>query len=102
MFLTTHDMSVADELCDRVAFIVDGRIARIDSPRDLKLQYGERAVRVEYESDGVVEHQDFPIDRLVDNEAFRRLLRERNVQTIHSREASLADVFIRVTGRELA
>jgi fluoroquinolone transport system ATP-binding protein len=32
VFLTTHDMAAADELCDRVAFIVDGRIAGIDSP----------------------------------------------------------------------
>ncbi len=102
VFLTTHDMSVADELCDRVAFIVEGRIARIDSPRELKLQHGERAVRVEYKSDGIITHEDFPLDGLADNGAFHRLLRERDVQTIHSREASLADVFIKVTGRELA
>lgn len=52
VFLTTHDMSVADELCDRVAFIVDGRIALIDSPRALKLKYGTANVRVEYEENG--------------------------------------------------
>jgi fluoroquinolone transport system ATP-binding protein len=40
VFLTTHDMSLADELCDRVALIVDGRIQVIASPRDLKLRYG--------------------------------------------------------------
>ncbi len=101
VFLTTHDMSVADELCDRLAFIVDGRIVRIDSPRELKLQHGERAVRIEYESKDGIEHQDFPLDGLAENDAFRRLLRERDVQTIHSREASLAEVFIQVTGREL-
>lgn len=32
IFLTTHNMSIADELCDRVAFIVDGKIALIDFP----------------------------------------------------------------------
>ncbi len=101
VFLTTHDMSVADELCDRVAFIVGGRIVRIDSPRELKLQHGERAVRVEYASNGRIEHEDFPLDGLAENNGFHRLLSERDVQTIHSREASLADVFIRVTGREL-
>ena len=52
VFLTTHDMAAADELCDRVAFIVDGHIACIDSPRALKLQHGERTVRVEYDSGG--------------------------------------------------
>ena len=43
----------------------------------------------------------FRSDGLAGNDAFLGLLRERNVQTIHSREATLADVFIRVTGREL-
>jgi fluoroquinolone transport system ATP-binding protein len=33
IFLTTHDMAVADDLCDRVAFIVDGQIKLIDAPR---------------------------------------------------------------------
>ena len=101
VFLTTHDMSCADELCDRVAFIVEGRIALVDSPRELKLQHGQRAVRVEYRVGDRVEHEDFPLDGLGANEAFGRVLAERDVQTIHSREASLADVFIKVTGRHL-
>jgi fluoroquinolone transport system ATP-binding protein len=101
VFLTTHDMSVADELCHRVAFIVDGRIARIASPRELKLQYGERSVRVEYADDGRTTHDDFDLDGLDGNAAFQELLRNRRIETIHSREASLADVFIKVTGRGL-
>lgn len=102
VFLTTHDMSAADELCDRVAFIVDGGIACVESPRALKLQYGERTVRVEYRGDTGTAHEDFPLDGLGDNAAFHRLLRESDVQTIHTREAKLADIFIRVTGRHLA
>lgn len=101
VFLTTHDMAAAEELCDRVAFIVDGRIACIDSPRALKLAHGERAVRVEYRSGNGAAHSDYPLDGLADNVAFQQALRERDVQTIHSREATLADVFIRVTGRAL-
>jgi fluoroquinolone transport system ATP-binding protein len=46
VFLTTHNMYIADELCDRVAFIVDGEIRLIDSPKNLKLQYGENLVKV--------------------------------------------------------
>ena len=102
VFLTTHDMAAAEELCDRVAFIVDGRIACIDSPRALKLQHGERTVRVEYRVGDGVGHSDHPLDGLADDAAFHRTLRERDVQTIHTREATLADVFIRVTGRPLA
>ncbi|WP_083753011.1 ABC transporter ATP-binding protein [Actinosynnema sp. ALI-1.44] len=37
IFLTTHDMATADQLCDRVAFVVDGRIVVLDSPRELKV-----------------------------------------------------------------
>ena len=102
VFLTTHDMVAADELCDRVAFIVDGRIACIDSPRALKLAHGERTVRVEYRSGERTGHTDFPLDGLADNAAFHQVLRDCYVQTIHTREATLADVFIRVTGRALA
>ena len=101
VFLTTHDMAAADELCDRVAFIVEGRIASIDSPRALKLKHGERTVRIEYRSGDRTAHTDFPLDGLADDTAFQQVLRERDVQTIHTREATLADVFIRVTGRAL-
>ena len=102
VFLTTHDMAAADELCDRVAFMVDGRIACIDSPRALKLRHGERSVRVEYQSGNRAAHADYPLDGLADNAAFHQALRDCDVQTIHTREATLADVFIRVTGRALA
>ncbi|HAE63108.1 MAG TPA: ATP-binding protein, partial [Eubacteriaceae bacterium] len=52
VFLTTHNMFVADELCDRVAFIIDGVIKLIDSPRNLKLKYGEKMVAVDHVVDG--------------------------------------------------
>jgi fluoroquinolone transport system ATP-binding protein len=101
VFLTTHDMTVADELCDRVAFIVDGEIKLIDSPRRLKLQYGEPSVRVEYQTNDQTESQVFPLDRLGDNGRFITLLRSGTVQTIHSQEATLETIFIEVTGRSL-
>ena len=36
IILTTHNMHDAEELCDRVAFIVDGTIKTIGSPHDLR------------------------------------------------------------------
>jgi fluoroquinolone transport system ATP-binding protein len=101
VFLTTHDMSVADELCDRVAFLVEGRIVCVSSPRELKLEHGERAVRVEHRVADGVAHADFPLDGLALNQPFLDLIGTADVQAIHSREASLADVFIKVTGRAL-
>ncbi len=101
IFLTTHDMTVADQLCDRVAFIVDGRIALIDSPRELKIRQGERKVRVEYRKNGGTETGEFPLDGLGDDDAFLRLLRREQIETIHTEEATLEDVFIKATGRSL-
>lgn len=101
VFLTTHDMTVADELCDRVAFIVDGRIKLIEAPRALKLAHGKPKVRIEYASDGRTERREFPLRGLGDNEDFLDLLRTRPIETLHSQEATLEDIFIEVTGRSL-
>lgn len=101
VFLTTHDMVVADELCDRVAFLVDGRIELIDAPRELKLRYGEHRLRVEYLENGHASQREFPVDGLADNPEFLGLLRQDGIQTIHTLEASLEDIFIEVTGRSL-
>lgn len=103
IFLTTHDMVVADELCDRVALIVDGTIRAIDAPRALKLAHGRRRVRVEYrdgEDSGVLA-AEFPLDGLGENRAFADLLRSHRIETIHTEEATLEDVFVAVTGRSL-
>ncbi len=104
VFLTTHDMWTADQLCDRVAFIVDGEIPLIESPRQLKLQHGKRSVRVEYGSAGEPSGRavaDFDLDGLGENPEFLALLRGSHVETIHTLEATLEDVFIAVTGRSL-
>ena len=101
VFLTTHDMAAADDLCDRIAFIVDGRIACIDSPRRLKLQFGEPTVRVEHVTDVGVAVEDFALAGIGENAEFIDLLRTDNVRTIHTREATLEDVFLHVTGTSL-
>ncbi|KPL76588.1 ATP-binding protein [Ornatilinea apprima] len=101
IFLTTHDMTIADELCDRVALIVDGRIRMVGAPRDLKLQHGRASVRVGYVNGGGQAQREFELAGLAENEDFLKLLRSENVQTLHSQEASLEDVFIEVTGRRL-
>jgi fluoroquinolone transport system ATP-binding protein len=101
IFLTTHDMYVAEELCDRVAFIVDGEIKAMDAPRTLKLRYGTPSVRVEYHLNSHTEQTEFPLAELGENQAFIDLLRTHEVQTIHTMEATLEDIFIRVTGRSL-
>jgi fluoroquinolone transport system ATP-binding protein len=94
-------MAVAEELCDRVAFIIDGEIRLIDTPRALKLHYGAPRVRVEYQSDRQLAREEFALAGLGENRSFLDLLRREAVQTIHTQEATLEDIFIRVTGRGL-
>jgi len=102
VFLTTHDMAVADELCDRVAFILDGRIKLIEQPRKLKLQYGKANVRVEYKDGTGTATREFPLAGLGDNAEFLHLLQNSQVQTLHSMEATLEEIFIQITGRGLS
>lgn len=103
IFLTTHDMATADELCDRVAFVVDGRIVALDTPAELKIARSQRLVRVEYRGDnGALDSTEFALDGLADDPVFHAVLRSHHVETIHSREASLDDVFVEVTGRQLS
>jgi fluoroquinolone transport system ATP-binding protein len=102
IFLTTHNMVIADELCDRVAFINNGKIVAMDTPRSLKLQFGERSVEVEYLNGGGIERQVFFLDQPEDHQSFLRVLSTAEVQTVHSQEASLEQIFIKLTGRGLA
>ena len=101
IFLTTHDMATVDELCDRAAFIVDGKIKLIDRPRDLKLRYGSKQLKVEYLIDGGLQQREFGLEGLAENPEFLEILRTHDVQTLHTQEATLDEIFIQVTGRSL-
>jgi fluoroquinolone transport system ATP-binding protein len=102
IFLTTHDMTTADELCDRVAFLVDGRMAAVDRPRALRLAHGRQVVRVESVRGGRRVTEEFPLAGLADNAAFLAALRADHVETVHTSETTLEDVFVVMTGKRLA
>lgn len=101
VFLTTHNMYIADELCDRVAFIVDGVIKRIDSPKNLKLQFGEKLVEVEYIKDNQQLKTSLSTTLREDIAKLQDILEHCDIVTMHSKEATLEEIFIKVTGREL-
>jgi len=101
IFLTTHNMNDADELCDRVGFIVDGKLTLIESPRELKIRHGKKIVKVEYLNNGDLIKQDFNLKDLANNKVFLDLLKSGKVQTIHTAEATLDEIFIKATGRQL-
>jgi fluoroquinolone transport system ATP-binding protein len=99
IFLTTHDMRTADEVCDRVAFVVDGRIAACDDPRTFRLRHGRPELHVEYRTDNGVTTATFPLGAVSDE--LTALLASGRVETVHTDEASLDAVFVTVTGRQL-
>lgn len=100
IFLTTHNMFVADELCDRVGFIVDGKIAALDTPKNLKLKYGKHSVVVEYQKDGELLSKTFGMEG-AEKLALQQFIGEHDIKTIHSGEPSLEEIFVKLTGRGL-
>ena len=97
VLLLTHDMVAADLLADRVALMVAGRIAAAGSPRELKLRDGPALVRIEHrDGDGL--HTEVLASH---DPRLALLLRSGRVETVHSTEPTLADVFVAITGRHL-
>jgi fluoroquinolone transport system ATP-binding protein len=101
VFLTTHLMNDVEQLCDKVAFCVNGMLVETSTPRELKLKYGKREVTVEYKDNGTVAGARFPLDGIGFNEEFQKLLKNEQIETIHSGETSMEEIFIIVTGVEL-
>jgi fluoroquinolone transport system ATP-binding protein len=98
VFLTTHDMGVAEALCDRVGLLVRGRLAALDSPRALRLAHSRRAVEVTFVKDGAPGSETFELDGLSENARFRDLLQSAQIETVHTLEPTLDDVFIKLAG----
>lgn len=102
VFLTTHDMMEADKLSDRVGFIDEGKIVALDTPHNLKQEYGKRALKVEVVgANGGLETRELELDTKGSAQAVAELLAQHQVVTMHSEEATLEDIFIKITGRGL-
>jgi ABC-2 type transport system ATP-binding protein len=105
ILLTTHLMEEADMLCEHVAFIANGKIVADDTPRNLKLAHGQRAISVTLASDAQSQNGANPfsetllsLDNLSHQQKLARWMEQGKVLTVHSREATLEDVFIEVAG----
>jgi ABC-2 type transport system ATP-binding protein len=124
VFLTTHYIEEAERLCGRIAFIVSGRIVRIDTVEDLMRQTDGRHVVQFAISKGaaglcesiVTEFPDLQCHAVSDaavrvesREPVRigplvRFLEDRGAEVAEARKVrpSLEDVFVEVTGIEAA
>ena len=98
IFLTTHNMAEAEEICDRVGFLAWGHIPVTGTPQELKRAYGQRVLEATITAAAGLEKHIFPMDGIGANAEFLALLTGDRVVSMHTLEASLDDVFIKATG----
>ncbi|MEG0365399.1 MAG: ABC transporter ATP-binding protein [Coprobacillus sp.] len=91
VFLTTHNMEEADELCHRIAFLNQGRIIECGSPYDLKLKYSRQKI-------SILTDQGEKVIKLDKDELLKELKDINEIKMIHSIEPSLKEVFLSLTG----
>ncbi|WP_092454264.1 ABC transporter ATP-binding protein [[Clostridium] fimetarium] len=102
IILTTHNMEDATELCDRVAFIVDGHIEAMDTPHHLIMSRG--ACQVSYSflnMKGSEVVNTVSLDEVGSDMVLQDLIINNKLIAIHSSEPNLNDIFMEVTGRVL-
>jgi len=99
IFLTTHYMEEADQLCSRVAFLSDGRIVALDTPDNLKVAHGQNVIKVTLDDGQTL---NIALDNEHAGKQVEQLINEGHVRTLHSAEATLEEVFLQMAGRELS
>ncbi|NBI29996.1 ABC transporter ATP-binding protein [Chengkuizengella marina] len=98
IFLTTHDMMEAEHLCDRVAFLHQGEIKQLDTPQNLRIQYMDSSVTLLLK-----DNQSIVVDKDEKGaETIYQYMKSGEVISIHSNEPTLGEIFVQITGRELA
>ncbi|OBR62487.1 bacitracin ABC transporter ATP-binding protein [Paenibacillus oryzae] len=97
IFLTTHDMAEAELLCNRVAILYKGQIQTIGSPKELKKQHRENVVCVELANGEAYElpFNDETADKI------NHWMKSGLIDRLETKEPTLGDIFIKMTGSEL-
>lgn len=98
IFITTHLMGDVEQLCDHVVFMNKGVIIETSSVRELKKKYGKKEIKVEYYNNDSLCNKIFPLDNIGQNVDFIDILSKEKIETIHSGETSLENIFIQITG----
>lgn len=99
IILTTHNMHDAEELCDRVAFIVDGKIKALNTPHALRQSKADTKVTFSFMKDRQEIEKSCLLAELGKSTEFETALKTGVLKSIHSKEQTLEDVFIALTGR---
>jgi len=99
VFLTTHYMEEADELCRRVAFLSEGRIVALDTPDNLKMAHGQKSLKATLNTGQTL---TIGLDDEGAGKQLEELVSAGRLRTLHSTEATLEEVFIQIAGRGLS
>lgn len=98
IFLTTHDMAEAELMCNRVAILYQGQIQAIDSPKELKKLHRENVICVELVNG---EAYELPINHEGTADQIADWMKRGFIDRLETKETSLGDIFIKMTGSEL-
>lgn len=101
ILITTHNMQDAAELCDRVAFIVNGEIMALDSPHNLIMARGATKVTYTWMENNQERVGCCTLKEIAHDNTLKLLIKENRLQSIHSSEPTLNDIFMEITGRTL-
>lgn len=101
ILLTTHNMRDAEELCDRVAFVVDGAVKAVDTPHALRRGGADTKVEYSFVENGKELQNVCSLSGLASAPGFQTALKAGSLTSIHSKEPTLEDLFIALTGRGL-
>ncbi len=100
IILTTHNMVDATELCDRVAFIVEGSIKALDSPHNLIMSKGAAKIKYTF-VEGKEESRECMLNKTSEDAKLQELIMSNEILSIHSSEPTLNDIFAEITGSVL-
>lgn len=96
IFLTTHDMKEATDLCDKLVFLFEGKIIEKGTPSNIIKKYSDDLnVKITYEGE---KSQILNINKLL---YLKEDLNNESIISIHSQEPTLEDIFIQLTGVKL-
>ncbi|MEM1227508.1 MAG: ABC transporter ATP-binding protein [Planctomycetota bacterium] len=98
IFLTTHNMTEVEEICDRVAIISRGRLVDLDTPIAFMTRHAERKVQVEREVDGQQVRQLYDLEEVSSRTELATLITDHSELRIHSLDFRFDDVFRKLTG----
>ena len=101
IIITTHNMSDATELCDRVVFIVDGQMKALDTPHNFIMKRGAARVNYTFMENGMEQVKTTLLAELSSDEVLKKLISENRITSIHSADPTLSDIFIELTGAQL-